>query len=220
MGEWQRAEDQLALIEELDSGKNFLFTQAYHRALVCEAERRQVHVGEADPVVFGQPSDWIGLLIQAFRMAQKHDWADAAKAQAAAFERAPETPGQIDGEETEWIADGDSRFGPVLEAFIEGHYRWVPFSQVRRLEVQAPTHVIDVVWLQARFTWTNEGQVDGLIPTRYFGTESNSDDEIRSARGLVWSEPAEGYFIGQGVRQLIASNTEKAIMQIRQIELR
>ena len=32
----------------------------------------------------------------------------------------------------EWIADGDTRLGPVLEAIVNGRYYWIPFDRIRR----------------------------------------------------------------------------------------
>lgn len=216
-GDWERAADQLALIEKFDS-KNVLFTQAYGRALRCEMERKRVHAGSDDPIIFGDPADWMGSLIESFRLARDQQWEAAAKAQAAAFEGAPETPGKINGVEIAWLVDADSRFGPMLEAFVEGHYRWVPFMRLSRLEIEAPTHIIDTVWMSAKFTWTNGGQVDGLIPTRYFGTESSEDETLRSAHGLVWNEPFDGYYVGIGVRQFAWDSGDKLIAEVREIQ--
>jgi type VI secretion system protein ImpE len=218
LGDWDRASDQLALVEKL-APENILFVQSYGKALQCEIERKRVHAGSDDPVLFGQPSEWMGLLVEAFRLARARQWPDALKTQQAAFEMVDETPGEIDGAPFPWIIDADSRYGPVLEAFIEGHYRWVPFSRLSRLVIERPAYVVDSVWISAKFTWTNQGQVDGLIPTRYFGSESSDDEQLQSARGLAWSEPVDGYYIGTGLRQLTYDAGDKLLLSINDIRL-
>ena len=215
-GDWERAADQLELAEKLDTA-NVLFSQAYGRALRCEAERKRVHTGDDDPIILGEPAEWLGLLIEAFRHARGQDWEAASKAQAQAFQAAPETPGKIDGTEFGWLSDTDSRYGPVLEAFVEGHYRWIPFSHFNRIEIHAPEHWIDLVWLPAKFEWSNEGESNGLIPTRYFGTELSSDEILRQARSLECKECAPNYFVGTGVREFCWESGELAITQAREI---
>ena len=88
------------------------------------------------------------------------------KGQRRALEAAPVTSGAIDGHKFEWIADADSRLGPIIEVIINGRYTWVPFNNVSKIEVEKPVDLRDLVWLPANFTWTNGGQLVALIPTR------------------------------------------------------
>ena len=78
-----------------------------------------------------------------------------------------------------WIADADSRLGPVLEAIINGRYYWVPIQQIRAINITQAADLRDLVWLPAEFTWINGGQAFGLIPTRYPGSESVVDSAIQ-----------------------------------------
>jgi type VI secretion system protein ImpE len=217
-GEWEKALDQLALIEQMDA-ESMLFAQTYGRALRCEAERRRVHTGSEDPVIFGAPAEWLGLLIEAFRHGRAGHWSAALQAQELAYEAAPTTPGQLNGQPIEWIADVDARYGPVLEAFLEGHYRWLPFQALTGLAITPPRHLLDLVWLQAKFTLTNGGSMDGLIPARYFGSEKADEEAVRRAETTHWREVAPERFVGLGHRVLCSNESDTAIAQVASLHM-
>ena len=117
-----------------------------------------------------------------------------------------------------WIADADSRLGPLLEAFIDGKYYWVPFSRIQKIEVEPPQDLRDFVWLAAKFTWSNAGETVGFIPSRYPGTEASADDELKLARKTVWEEKDSELFLGMGQRLFATDETEIPLFDIRTIE--
>ena len=124
--------------------------QTYREAIRCEAFRAEVFAGKRTPHVLGEPPPWIGLLVESLeKLAQGHV-AAAEALRAKAFEQAPAKGGTIDGKAFEWIADADSRLGPVCEAIIDGKYYWVPFERLVRVKVEAPTDLRDVVWASAQ----------------------------------------------------------------------
>jgi type VI secretion system protein ImpE len=161
-------------------------------------------------------------MVEALRISAQGDVAASRRMREHAFEEAPISPGVIscDGESDapfEWIADADSRLGPILEAIVNGRYYWVPFHRIKHLIIDPPEDLRDVVWLPARFLWVNEGEAVGMIPTRYAGSENSSDGEIRLARRTEWREPAEGVYEGIGQRILSTDQGEYALMNVRQI---
>ena len=89
---------------------------------------------------------------------------------AAAFEAADAVPGTItvasaDGDHEAafaWLADADSRIGPIFEAVINGKYYWVPASAVAALTIEAPEDLRDFVWMPAQFRWQNGGEAASL----------------------------------------------------------
>ena len=64
MGDWARALTQLNTSAELDQ-INLLMAQVCRVALNCEALRGQIFAGKRSPLVFGEPDEWMGWLIQA-----------------------------------------------------------------------------------------------------------------------------------------------------------
>lgn len=217
-GEWERARDQLKALGELDAGA-FPLVHIYGSAITCELLRREVFAGTRTPMVLGEPSPWVALLLQALTVQSRGRGAEAKALRAEALEQAPTVAGTVDGEPFDWIADADSRLGPVCEAVIEGRYYWVPFERLRSLSLQAPSDLRDVVWMPAELGLTNGGQAAALIPARYPGTESDKDGLIRLARKTEWDEVAPETFHGRGQRMLATDGNEHALLSVRRIEL-
>jgi len=136
-----------------------------------------------------------------------------------AFSAAPATPGSANGQPFEWIADADSRLGPILEVILEGKYYWVPFCRIRKIVMEKPSDLRDLVWKPAVFVWTNGGEASGHIPTRYPGTESSADSQLRLARRTDWTEGAGDYCLGLGQRILATDAAEWPLLECQTIEL-
>lgn len=218
LGDWERALTQLNTAAELDAA-NLLMAQVCRSALNCEALRAQIFAGKHSPLIFGRPDDWVGSLVKANQLISEGRYEASQQLRERAFEEAPAIAGKINDEPFEWIADADTRFGPVLEAIVDGKYYWVPFAAIRRIHIEPPTDLRDAVWIPAVFTWVNEGEVPGLIPTRYPGSESSNDDAVRLARRTDWIEkPGEAY-LGLGQRMFATDTGEYSLMQARKIEL-
>ena len=218
LGDWERALTQLNTAAELDA-TNLLMAQVCRSALNCEALRAQIFAGKRSPLIFGQPDDWVGSLVKANQLVSEEKYEASQKLRESAFEAAPAIAGTIDDEKFEWIADADTRFGPVLEAVVDGKYYWVPFAAIKRIHIEPPTDLRDAVWIPAVFTWINEGESPGLIPTRYPGSESNDDDAIRLARKTDWIEKPGEVYLGLGQRMFATNTGEFSVLQIRKIEL-
>lgn len=218
LGQWQRAQTQLKVSAELDAA-NLLMAQMYREAILCELFRAEVFLGKRSPLIFGDPEQWIALLVEALRLDCESRFADARNLREQALQQAPVTAGKIDDQGFEWIADADSRLGPVLEAVVNGRYYWIPFHRIARIEIEAPTDLRDLVWMPAQFTWVNGGGASGLIPTRYPDSEASEDAQIRMSRKTEWLEYFEGSFRGMGQRLLTTDQEDYALMDVRKIEL-
>jgi type VI secretion system protein ImpE len=217
-GEWDRALTQLTVAGELDDG-NLAMVHAYREALRCEALRREIFAGERTPVLLGEPEPWTALLIEALRLTAQGNIARSQELRGQAFEAAPASRGRIDGQPFQWIGDADARLGPLLEALVNGRYCWVPWTRIRRVQMEPPADLRDVVWMPARFEWTNGGEAFGLIPTRYPGSESNPDEAIRLARRTEWLDQGHELCCGLGQRMLATDAGEHPLMEIRDVEL-
>jgi type VI secretion system protein ImpE len=217
-GDWERALTQLNVAAELDAA-NLLMAQVCRSALVCEALRAEIFAGKRSPLVFGQPAEWIGLLVQANQMIAEGNYEASQQLRERALNAAPATAGSLDSQRFEWIADADSRLGPVLEAIIDGKYYWVPFTAIERVQIEAPADLRDLVWLPAHFTWVNSGESAGLIPTRYPGSEASEDSAIRLARKTEWMQQPGEVYLGLGQRILATDKEEFSLLQMRQLEL-
>ncbi|MCK9608375.1 MAG: virulence protein SciE type [Methylomonas sp.] len=215
-GQWDRALNQLNVCGNLDDA-NLAMVQTYREAIRCELLREKIFRGETSPLVFGEPEQWIALLIEACKLSAQSNYTQAGEMRDQAFEQAPTSSGSFNGEPFEWLADSDSRLGPVTEAIVNGRYYWIPFNRIAKIEIEAPADLRDLVWLPAQFTWTNGGSAFGLIPSRYPGTEKAEDAALRLARKTEWHEPAAGHYHGLGQRILITDNGEHALLDTREL---
>ena len=231
MGSWERAIAQLSLAGELDPAA-IPMTQMYGDALKCEALRAEVFAGKRTPVVFGDPDPWIALMIEALKLSAAGEHVRAAELRAQALEQAPATSGSVvtmndkaQGDEPPagtafaWIADADSRLGPILEVIVNGRYMWVPLTRVHRIDIDPPEDLRDMVWTPAHIEWANGGETICMIPTRYAGTEAAPEDAIRLARRTEWTEVAAGAYHGVGQRMFATDANEYPILELRRITL-
>lgn len=218
LGDWKRAINQLKVSAEMDPGATPM-AQTYREGIVCEVYREKVFAGEKEPLIFGEPQEWIALMIDALKLQAAGHVEKAAATRARAFDAAPAVSGEIDGQAFEWIADADMRLGPLLEAVVNGKYYWIPFSAISRLEFDEPADLRDAVWTPATLTTANGGEVVALIPTRYAGTVESGDDAAKLARKTEWVDVGHDTFIGVGQRLLATDLGDHAIMDIRKVRL-
>ena len=217
-GEWIKAGTQLDVLLELDPSSRPM-VETYREALKCEALRREVFDGKRSPLVLGAPQDWLAMMIEALRVDAEGRPDAAADLRARALESAPATSGRLDGAPFAWLADADSRLGPVLEAIINGKYYWVPVSRLLRIEIDPPADLRDVVWAPATLTLENGAASVALIPTRYPGTEREPGQALRLARATDWRERPAGAWHGVGQRMLTTDQAEVALLDVRVVEL-
>lgn len=218
LGQWDRALNQLKVLGDMDAS-TLAMVATYRDALHCEAYRGEVLGGKRTPLILGEPEPWMALMFDALRLGGEGQWEKAADVRAQALEQAPTTPGKINGEPFEWIADADSRIGPMLEAVVSGKYYWIPFHRIRKLTVEQPTDLRDLVWTAAQVTFANDGETIALIPTRYAGSELDPESRIKMARVTEWEEKPGGSFLGKGQRLFATNVGEHPILDARTIEL-
>ena len=180
-GNWEGAATQLNVLSDLGADHE-MFVQVYRRVLQCEVARRAVHAGNIKPVVFGEPSEWVSFMVQALQLLAKGEGAAAAELYARALDQATPSAGTLDGNRFEWIADGDSTLGPLLEVYVDGNYWWVPFERIQSIQSEGPKFVLDSIWMPVQFTWTNGGIAAGFIPVRYAGSDCSADSAIGSPK--------------------------------------
>ena len=217
-GQWDRAMTQLNVVGDLDDGA-LAMVYMYREVLNCEVFREQVFQGLREPVVFGKPPEWIGLLVQALKLTAERKDAESQTLRNKAFDAAAESMGEINGQPFVWIADADLRLGPALEAIIEGRYFWVPFQQIRSISIEPPEDLRDVVWLPAHFTWSNGGESYGLIPTRYPDSYGHEDPLLALSRKTEWKQCSADMYLGLGQRLLTTDAGDFPLMEVRTIKI-
>ena len=217
LGQWERAHTQLNVVAEIDAKASPMREMVGH-ALRCELMRDQVFAGKRTPMVFGHPEPWLALLIESLLQAGSGDAALADDLAARAFDGAPASAGRIGEQRFEWIADADSRLGPVLEAFVNGRYYLVPFARLSKVAFEKATDLRDIVWLPAQLLFDNGGEVIAMVPTRYPGSQQSSDGAIQLARRTEWRAGGKDRFFGLGQRVLATDAGEHDLLNLHAIE--
>jgi type VI secretion system protein ImpE len=215
LGDWERALTQLGVLKELDAAA-LPMVHSYGAAIQCERLRAAVFRGERSPLLFGEPEPWMAQMVQALGLQAQGHSSEAAELRSGALEAAPASAGTLNGAPFEWLADADSRLGPMLEVLLNTNYYWVPMHRVGEIRVEGPQDIRDLVWLPAEFVWANGGEAVGFIPTRYPGSELCTDNSIRLARRTDWAE-ADGS-VGVGQRLLATDDTEMPLLEVRSVK--
>lgn len=218
LGDWKRAITQLKVSGELDP-LAVPMAQTYREAIICEVYREKVFAGEKDPLIFGEPQEWVALIVEAQKLVAGGRPAEAASLRQRAFDAAPAAGGSINGAPFEWIADADMRLGPLIEMVVNGRYFWTPFSAIREIKADAPADLRDSVWTPVTLGLWNGGDVVALIPTRYPGTVEHGSVAAKLARATDWIDAGSDTFVGLGQRLLATDQGDVALMDLRELTI-
>src|SRR3954454_8729797 len=85
LGNWPKALTQLQVIAGIDPDTTIL-AQIFQPVINCEALRAGVFEGKLTPLIFGEPLEWVGLLVKAFEHITRGEFAAAAELRSQAFE--------------------------------------------------------------------------------------------------------------------------------------
>ena len=221
-GDWDKAKKQLDVAVELKP-ENQLHGLIVHTLMSGERSRAAAFAGDETPMILGEPAEWIATLIEALRLDAEGKSDEAEKLNLKAFEAAPEVSGsiQVANEAApiafNWFADADTRLGPVIEAFVNSAYYWIPVTRIRKIEMEAPSILSDFVWQPVRMELTTGGVQEGFLPSRYFGSEQSDDSRIVLARLTEWQGSGDRY-TGLGQRMWTTDSGDYPLFDTRVIE--
>lgn len=219
LGQWDRALTQLEVLGGLDEA-TLAMVIMYRQVIACERIREEVFLGQKAPVVFGQPTEWVALLLQALKLTGEGQLSKSHELRSKAFEFAPTVSGCIDGTDFEWLTDSDSRLGPMFEAIVEGRYLWVPLEHLVSIVIDKPADLRDVIWLPAYFSWINGGESYGVIPARYPMSNYANDPLLALCRKTVWEDCGSDLYLGLGQKTLTTETAHFPLLDVRSISFK
>lgn len=189
-GNWSRALTQLKSWQALAPQAEPTVT-LLEQTIAAEQRREAVLSGQGRPSM--AENDWPWLTLMADALSLPATQACALREQALEHACAP--PGiltQTDNKEQSfnWLLDGDARFGPVCEVFVNERYFWLPFSAIAHVTFQAPSSAFDLIWRHCHIQLHNGQEQTGQIPLRYPVTDSQADN-LLLARATQW-QPLPG----------------------------
>ncbi|VWD41878.1 virulence protein, SciE type [Burkholderia lata] len=195
-GDWTRAVIQLQTWAKLEP-QQAQAAQVVRDLIRAERWRHKVVVGRERPGFVLEPASWVKELVGALELAADGHDELADDARAKALDAAPLIAARTPGGVASWIADSDSRFGPVCEVITAGHYRWVPFADLAAWRIAPPANLIDLVWAPCVLTLSDGSTVRGFMPARYPGSEA-AIDALRLGHETAWHDAGRTAVIALG----------------------
>ncbi|MFT4270455.1 MAG: type VI secretion system accessory protein TagJ [Pantoea sp.] len=220
-GNWGRAQTQLPSWLALTPQAQPTIT-LLQQAIAGEQQRAAVLRGEAQPQLPGSAWPWCETLLAALQAEVAGDAARGAELRQQALDDAQANPGTLEQQDQQvafsWLMDGDSRFGPVCEAIVNGRYYWVPFAAIREMQFQPPASVTDLVWRHTLIQLVDGSEQVCQIPLRY---PLPVQAEERWLRGSVTEWQPLGHndsqFIGLGQKVWLSDNAEFSLLALQRL---
>jgi type VI secretion system protein ImpE len=217
-GELDRAGQQLAVLCQETAERGWGAT-IYQNLLAAEQVRRKVFAGQARPEVFIDPPPFIATRWEAV----EHLSRGTSEATAAGLAKlqtsdtaAPVVRGVLNDQPVEGLRDADDLLAPILEVMVLRDYVWVPWSQVRELEIESPAHPRDLIWAPARLVLTDGEQRNAYLPALYPGTHAAKDETLKLGRLTDWLVPeGDGPVRGVGQHLLVAGEADLGLLEAR-----
>jgi type VI secretion system protein ImpE len=213
-GEWDRASKQLDVLAKQHTDSEWA-TQVYQNLLAAERLRQTWFTGPTGlPGFLNDPSESVRQRCDALRALHQGDGARAAELLANASSDQPELEGTLGSEPFVGLRDCDDTLSGILELMILRDYIWVPWEQVRELEVAAPERPRDLLWAPVRLVLADAVQRRGYVPVRYAASHTSQDDAIRLGRLTDWVEHPGGIITGIGLKTCLLGDRGASILEL------
>ncbi|HKR11894.1 MAG TPA: type VI secretion system accessory protein TagJ [Pyrinomonadaceae bacterium] len=216
-GDWDRAERQLDVIG-LQDVQAALGVTVYRANVKAERERARVFSEGIEPHFLSAPPPYVDLYIAAIRHLHKGELTEARGALAQAEEERTAVAGKLGHKSFEDFRDCDDFVGGVLEVIVKDRYVWLPFEQIKRLEIMPPTQLRDFLWARVQLeAW--DGTVGELyLPSLYAGTNQHDDDNVKLGRVTDWKQIGDDLFRSFGLRLFAIDQAEESLFETGVLE--
>ncbi|MFN7945858.1 MAG: type VI secretion system accessory protein TagJ [Blastocatellia bacterium] len=215
-GEWSRAEKQLEVIAHQDV-KSAIGVQAYHNNIKAEQARQRLFSDGLKPHFLTEPAAYVKLHLDAVNRLREGHTSEARALLDRAEEERPALAGTLDGQTFSDFRDVNDLTGPVLEVIVQDNYTWVPFEQIRRIEVREPKQLRDLLWTMARIeTEAISGEV--FIPALYADSSRHPNDQVRLGRMTDYRQLGDDLYTAVGLRLFLVDDEEKSLPEVKVVE--
>jgi type VI secretion system protein ImpE len=216
--QWERAIQQLQVFAQL-SPQQAQAAQAYRDLIRAERWRAKVMGGLAQPGFVIDPPSWVASLVDALRLSAAGNIKAADDLREVALDEAPLVSGYGADQSFDWIADSDSRLGPVCEFITAGRYRWLPFSDIAAWEVGRPASVVDLVWAPCSITLVDGTKARGFMPARCPAVADTHHDEVRLdalrlGHTTIWTDAGRTGVVAQGRKTWTTSSGDIGLFEL------
>jgi len=119
------------------------------------------------------------------------------------------------------FSDPDPRIGPNLEVFIAGSYTWIPIHYLRKLEIEAPANLRDLMWAQARVETSSDFRLqelgEVLIPALCPLSSRHADESVNLGRESAWEPDDKDGEVPYGAKMMLIDGVEVPLLEIRSV---
>jgi type VI secretion system protein ImpE len=143
-GDFGRAEKHLEVVGH-QSAEMLVGVEIYLQALAAEKARRVVFAEDKLPSFLTAPPDYATFHLEALKLQRDGEPAKARILLEKALTLRPALRGEADGHLFDDFEDWDPFLGPFLELIINDKYAWLPFEQIRRIEIAKPRQLRDLI---------------------------------------------------------------------------
>lgn len=216
-GELDRAEKQLDVIAT-QSVQTEIGVMAYRNCLKAERERRSLWNAGVQPHFLAEPPAYVDLHLEAINCARTGKLAQARELLDKAEAQRPAMPGVCDGGEYYDWRDADDFVAPVLEAIVKDQYVWIPYEQIRSIEIGKPEQLRDLLYTPARIETTHDTRGQFFLMALYAGSSEVANEQTRLGRMTEWQAYNDELARGLGSRMLMVGDEDKVIYDVQSIE--
>jgi type VI secretion system protein ImpE len=129
--------------------------------------------------------------------------------------------GSWNGKPFSELSDSDPRIGANLEVFIAGSYTWIPIHYLRRLEIEPPTNLRDLVWARARVDTSSDFRLqelgEVLLPVICPLSSKHADESVHLGRESAWEQDDVHGEIPYGAKLVLIDGVEVPLLELRTV---
>lgn len=145
-----------------------------------------------------------------------------AQNQTPALKAGEQTGGVCDGQPFREFMDSDPRIGPNLEVYMAGSYTWIPFACLRKVEIEAPVNLRDLMWARARIETTPDFRLQELgevfIPGICPVSSRHPDETVQLGRETAWEQDSNYEAVPFGAKVMLVDGADVPLLSIRSVE--
>ncbi len=216
-GDWDRAERQLDVIGH-QSNEAQLGVMVYRANINAERERRRVFTEAVQPHFLREPPAYIDLHVEALSQVSRGQMAEARATLDRAEEERPAIAGKLSGTEFQDFRDYDDFIAPVLELIVKDKYVWLPFEQIKSIQISPPRQLRDMIWASARVEALDGTVGEVYMPTLYVGTTGAANDQVRLGRMTDSRQLSDDLYWTLGLRLFLVDGEDKTLFEATPVE--
>jgi type VI secretion system protein ImpE len=216
-GCWERAEKQLDVIG-MQSAKAETGVQVYKNIFKAEQSRLDLFSEGIQPHFLIEPPAYIYLNLVAISQLHEFNIGDVRRLLDNAEEARASLSGKLNDKPFQDFRDYDDLVGPVLELFLQDKYVWLPFEQIKRIEIAPPKQLRDLLWASARVETINSTIAEIFLPVLYVGSSEHPNDLVKLGRMTDWVNLGQSLSLPAGQRLFLVDSEEKPILEVKSIE--